>query len=204
MWGNAVNALLYSVCMLVAFASLAHADSSANGAPHDFVDVLIDAARPAGYARASGPSVRSSWTWASCGDGAVTIDHISTVPERPVKGQNLTIIGEGYTDVLIENGTYADVDVRLGFLKVFSRRLDVCAELVANNVSLQCPIAPGFHRVEHTVLLPHDIPPARFGVQVESFSSKDEPLACIRMVVSFSPFSWIAAAWRSAVAAVLS
>lgn len=80
----------------------------------------------------------------------------------------------------------------------------MCEELHDSNVSLQCPIAPGFHRVEHTVLLPSSIPPVRFGVHVSAASSKDEPLTCLNLIISFSSFSWVKDIARSAIAAVIS
>jgi len=96
-------------------------------------------------------------------------------------------------------GAYADIDVRLGFFRIFSRRIDLCEELRANNVSLQCPIAPGYHRVEHTLLLPKDIPPARFRALILASTKDAAPLSCLNLIVSFLPFSWLASIWRNIV-----
>ena len=101
-----------------------------------------------------------------------------------------------------QHGAYVDIDVRLGFFRVFSRRIDLCEELRANNVSLQCPIAPGYHRVEHTLLLPKDIPPARFGIHLLASAKDAAPLTCLNLIVSFLPFSWLASIWRNIVGVV--
>ena len=81
-----------------------------------------------------------------------------------------------------------------------NRRYDLCAELKANNVSLQCPIEPGRYEVMHTVELPSRIPPgarrarrrtdaaARFSVNIQGDTQDGKPLVCMNVSVSFTPF----------------
>lgn len=60
-----------------------------------------------------------------------------------------------------QEGATFDVQVRLGPLRVFSQKFDLCETLRENNVTVQCPVAPGHYDVTHTVYLPQQIPPGR-------------------------------------------
>lgn len=53
------------------------------------------------------------------------------------------------------------MQVRLGPLRVFSQKFNLCETLRENNVTVQCPIAPGHYDVSHTVYLPQQIPPGK-------------------------------------------
>lgn len=80
-----------------------------------------------------------------------------------------------------QEGAYADVVVKLGLIKLLTKRFDVCEELYAfaylfrafwdrllisiaflysdnAHSSLQCPIKPGEYTIEETVALPAEIP----------------------------------------------
>lgn len=52
--------------------------------------------------------------------------------------------------------------MRLGPLRVFAQKLDLCDTLRENEVAVRCPVAPGHYDVTHTVYLPSQIPPGRF------------------------------------------
>ena len=60
-----------------------------------------------------------------------------------------------------QDGTFADVVVKLGLIKLLTRRFDVCEEARANNAELQCPLGPGEYELTHTVALPREIPPGK-------------------------------------------
>ncbi|WFD29283.1 hypothetical protein MSPP1_000290 [Malassezia sp. CBS 17886] len=132
------------------------------------------------------------WSWTECAmEGhVVAVESIELQPDPPQRGQNLTIRARGTVTSLIDEGTFVDVDVRLGPWRVLSQRLDVCEEARSNNVSLQCPVDAGQYEVVHTVLLPSMIPPARlmparFSVHVSGATQDTKPLVCMDIGVSF-------------------
>lgn len=49
--------------------------------------------------------------------------------------------------------------VKLGLIKLLTRRFDVCEEAKKNDAQVQCPVAPGPYEIEQTVALPREIPP---------------------------------------------
>jgi hypothetical protein len=85
----------------------------------------------------------------------------------------------------VQEGAYADVVVKLGLIKLLSRRIDICEEARANNVSLQCPVEDGEHEVTHTVELPREIPPAKFNVHLNAFTAEDADLMCLDLSIDF-------------------
>ncbi|KAL4399998.1 sterol transport protein [Malassezia pachydermatis] len=125
----------------------------------------------------------------------ITIQSVTLDPDPPMKGHNLT------------EGTYLDVDVHIGVLKLYSERLDFCDVLRENDVEVQCPIPPGDYDVSHTVLVPARLPPAKFSIHVTGGTQDNQPLPCVNIGVSVSPFvsqmasylravpQWLAAKW---------
>lgn len=99
-----------------------------------------------------------------------------------------------YVARLTQHGTYVDVDVRVGFIRILSERYDLCRVLEENAVAVQCPLPPGEYDVSHTALLPKQIPPAKYSVHITGATHMNKPLACLD--VKFS-FSFLGAAVRS-------
>jgi len=97
---RAISATIAIALCLVALAVGTHREP-------DFVDILFDSARNnrAEMSQAN-PGIRSGWSWTTCGEGAVTIDEIMTIPERPEGGKNITVIGAGSTTTTIDVCNY--------------------------------------------------------------------------------------------------
>ncbi|PWN23817.1 hypothetical protein BCV69DRAFT_233971, partial [Microstroma glucosiphilum] len=127
------------------------------------------------------------WVWATCGDSSdpVQIKSIEVSPDPPQAGKNMTVTAKGTLKGRLEEGAYADVVVKLGLIKLLSRRIDICEEARANNVSLQCPVEDGEHEVTHTVELPREIPPAKFNVHLNAFTAEDADLMCLDLSIDF-------------------
>ncbi|PWN95210.1 hypothetical protein FA09DRAFT_285556, partial [Tilletiopsis washingtonensis] len=125
------------------------------------------------------------WVWKSCGDDgdAVEVTSIQVSPDPPKPGQNLTVVASGIVKKEIKAGTYADVVVKLGLIRLLTRRFDVCEEAKENNAELQCPVQEGTYTIEQTVQLPREIPPAKFNVHVNGATQDDEPLLCLDLSV---------------------
>ncbi|CAO1629793.1 unnamed protein product [Sympodiomycopsis kandeliae] len=171
--------------------------SSSAGAPSsrvpDFVDVLESEA-----SRASGklwpgppgggePAPGGGWIWSTCGqdDDLITVEKIAVSPDPPVPGKNLTVTAKGIVKGAIEEGAWADVTVKIGLIKLLSRRFDICEEAQKNNVSVQCPVQPGEYEITQVVELPREIPPAKFNVHVNAFGAQEEDLTCLDLAIDF-------------------
>jgi ML domain len=90
-------------------------------------------------------------------DDLVDIKYINLTPNPPLAGKNLTIDAMGYLKTDIEEGAYANFEVKYGFIKLLSGTADLCEK--AAEVNLQCPIEKGQVIVQKFVELPSQIPP---------------------------------------------
>lgn len=129
----------------------------------------------------------SGWIWEVCGSRqeAVVLKEINVKPDPPVPGQNLTVYAKGIVNEDIEPGTYADVVVKLGFIRLLSRRFDVCQLAEENDAELKCPKKKGEYEITHTVELPREIPPARFNVHVNGKTQAEVDLMCLDLNIDF-------------------
>lgn len=90
-------------------------------------------------------------------DDLVEIKYIDLSPNPPLAGQNLTIEAMGYLKTTIEQGAYANFEVKYGFIKLLTGTADLCEQ--AAEVDLTCPIKKGEVSVQKLVQLPSQIPP---------------------------------------------
>ncbi|KAL9932726.1 hypothetical protein V8E36_008425 [Tilletia maclaganii] len=128
-----------------------------------------------------------AWTWRSCSDEDALVDvhSIEVSPDPPQRGKNMTIKASGTVKQRIEEGAYAMVDVKIGLIRLLHRQVDICEEARANDADVKCPVDPKDYDISQTVQLPSQIPPAKFGVHVESFTVDDAPLVCLDLTVDF-------------------
>ncbi|KAI0673511.1 ML domain-containing protein [Trametes maxima] len=137
------------------------------------------------------------WSWTDCGTGShiVHINDIKVSPDPPKRGEELTITVEGVASQDVTDGAYADVTVKVGVIKLLQKEFDVCEEALKANASIQCPVEKGTHKVIQSVALPKEIPPAQFNVAIRGYTSDDEDLVCMNLMMDFrlkrgSIFSW--------------
>jgi ML domain len=90
-------------------------------------------------------------------DDLVSIKYIDLSPNPPLAGHNLTIEGEGRLKTRIEEGAYAQFEVKYGFIKLLTGTADLCEK--AAEVNLTCPIEKGDVSIYKMVELPSQIPP---------------------------------------------
>jgi len=86
----------------------------------------------------------------------LTIDYIKISPDPPLKGQDLEIEAVGYLKETIGEGSYIDLTVKLGLIKLLQQRLDLCEQV--EKVGKKCPLEKGRQELKHTVTLPKEIP----------------------------------------------
>ena len=154
------------------------------------------------------------WSSCGTGDEVVSVDSIVVSPDPPVPGQNLTVRAKGtikdevsvstlfqcsYLNLtttvadpthpvhlgLWQDGTFADVVVKLGLIRLLARRFDVCEEARAKNADLQCPLSAGDYELEQTVALPREIPPGKFNVHVTGENQDGSNLVCLDLSIQF-------------------
>ena len=90
-------------------------------------------------------------------DDLVDIKYINITPNPPLAGHNLTIEAMGDLKTTVEEGAYANFEVKYGFIKLLSGTADLCEK--AAEVDLQCPIEKGQVKFQKVVELPSQIPP---------------------------------------------
>jgi ML domain len=90
-------------------------------------------------------------------DDLVDITYINITPNPPLAGQNLTIEALGVLKVDLKEGSYANFEVKYGFIKILSGTADLCEK--AAEIDLECPVENGVVRVQKVVELPKQIPP---------------------------------------------
>ncbi|KAJ7485926.1 ML domain-containing protein [Mycena latifolia] len=131
----------------------------------------------------------AKWEYTDCGpeSDALKLESLTISPDPPVPGKDLTITAKGYARETIEDGAYADVTVKLGLIKLLSKRFDVCEEARNANVSISCPVPEGKYEVVHTVALPKEIPRAKFTVQVRAYTVEEEEILCLDLKADFLP-----------------
>jgi len=127
------------------------------------------------------------WSWSSCGspDDLVEVTSLEVSPDPPEPGKNLTVNVKGTVKQQIEEGAYADVTVKLGLITLLKKTLYVCEEARKANATLQCPVAEDDYVVSQTVMLPKEIPKAKFTVKVDAYSVDDDPLLCLDIKIDF-------------------
>ncbi|KAJ7485925.1 MD-2-related lipid-recognition domain-containing protein [Mycena latifolia] len=131
----------------------------------------------------------AKWEYIDCGlkENVLQLESLTISPDPPVPGKDLTITAKGYARESIEDGAYADVTVKLGLIKLLSKTFDICEEARKANVSISCPVAEGKYVVVQTVVLPKEIPPAKFIVQVRAYTVDDDDMLCLDLEVDFLP-----------------
>jgi len=136
-----------------------------------------------------GVHANTVWSFTDCGlpTDAIEIKSLSVDPDPPKAGHKLTIYASGKVKQLIDEGAYADVVVKLGLIKLLTKRFDICEELRTNNATLQCPVEPGEYDIVQTVDLPREIPKAKFIVQTRAFTQPPEEadMACADIAIDF-------------------
>jgi len=133
------------------------------------------------------PALVEKWSWVNCGlpSDAVEITSVEVSPDPPLPGNDVTVTVAGKVVDEVKEGAYADVTVKLGLIKILQKTFDLCEEARNANTSVQCPVKTGDYAVTHTITLPREIPPAKFGVNVRGYTADDDDLLCIDLVIDF-------------------
>jgi hypothetical protein len=89
------------------------------------------------------------------------IKEVTLNPDPPRKGQALNIKATGIFSEAVTKGSYAQVIVKYGLVRLLNQTYDLCDNIGQANIS--CPIGPGEITLEHNIDLPKEIPPVSNG-----------------------------------------
>lgn len=129
----------------------------------------------------------SALEWCGTPDDIFTLSSLVITPDPPEKGANLTVRVEGYLKETIVAGSYADVTVKIGVIKLLDTRLDLC-EQGKDLIEEECPLQPGERVLEKTVEIPGLAPKVDVKVAFDFIQTKSLYLVEGPIVVSF--FEW--------------
>ncbi|OBZ70733.1 Phosphatidylglycerol/phosphatidylinositol transfer protein [Grifola frondosa] len=93
------------------------------------------------------------FSWTDCGSNTdiIQVGSIAISPDPAVSGEDLAVTFSG-------TGAYVKVEFTFKGVLLDQRVIDVCAEALALNSSVQCPIEPGIYNITDVLSIPQDIP----------------------------------------------
>ncbi|KXN91721.1 Phosphatidylglycerol/phosphatidylinositol transfer protein [Leucoagaricus sp. SymC.cos] len=126
-------------------------------------------------------------TFENCGSphDPVQIASVAVFPNPPQPGKELTVKVKARVLETVEEGASADVTVKLGLIKLLTKSVDLCEEARKADLSVQCPVQPGYYEVEQKVVLPKEIPRAKFTINVNGYTVDWDELLCLKIVADF-------------------
>ncbi|QLG71943.1 hypothetical protein HG535_0C02950 [Zygotorulaspora mrakii] len=114
------------------------------------------------------------------------IENIVLSPNPPIRGENLTISAVGELLETVDEGSYIDVEVRLGYIKLLSQTYDLCESLEENDVDgLTCPLSSGQYSLVKEVEVPAEVPPGKYVIVARAYSAGDDLITCVTGEVTF-------------------
>jgi hypothetical protein len=119
----------------------------------------------------------------SNGNDILRIDYIHLSPDPPLKGRQLKIDAAGYLKEEVGQGSYIDVTVKLGLIKLLQKRFDLCEE--SQKVNKPCPLEQGDQQLSTTIDLPKEIPPVSIYIITFYFSLLYIAISSFHLIIFF-------------------
>lgn len=114
------------------------------------------------------------------------LENLVLSPNPPIRGENLTISAVGELFDTVDEGSYIDVEVRLGYIKLLSQTYDLCETLEENDIDgLTCPLKAGEYSLIKEVQIPAEVPPGKYVVVARAYTAGDELISCLTGEVLF-------------------
>ncbi|CAG8520886.1 2631_t:CDS:2 [Funneliformis caledonium] len=115
----------------------------------------------------------------------LVIENIFISPDPPRRGENVYINASGYLKKTVGFGSYVDLTVKLGLIKLLHQKLDLCEQV--EKVDKSCPLEEGEQYLETTVTLPKEIPFGKYTVEAYVYTADEERITCLKANVMFKP-----------------
>lgn len=134
----------------------------------------------------------SEFSYTNCGleTDAITLHSFTLSPDPPVAGSPLTATFDFTANAEILEGAWVEVTVKLGFISLLTKTIDLCDEGedgVLKDTGISCPIAAGDYVLTKNVDIPAEIPPATFTIETRGYTYLDEDMFCVDVVADFMP-----------------
>ncbi|MEV7023445.1 ML domain-containing protein [Kitasatospora sp. NPDC093558] len=141
----------------------------------------------------------ADWGYRNVGSpgDALDIKSITVTPDPPKPGSTVTVRFDAAAMEKIEDGAYFDVVIKLGLVKLITRRYDIFAELRgggAEGLKLSCdtsngksPIPKGNAVLTAVIDLPNEVPRAKFKVEVRAYTVDEGDLAALDFDLDLRP-----------------
>ncbi|CAG8445430.1 6585_t:CDS:2 [Scutellospora calospora] len=113
------------------------------------------------------------------------ITYLDIAPDPPQRGQELSIDAAGYLTETVVEGSYIELTVKMGLIRLLQKKLDLCEQV--EKVNKECPLEKGEQTLQHTVELPKEIPPGKYTVDVHVYTPDRRPIACLKATAFFRP-----------------
>ncbi|CAO3640902.1 unnamed protein product [Cunninghamella echinulata] len=98
-------------------------------------------------------------------------------PKPPVPGQLIKVDVAGDLKATLVTGAKIKVSVNAGFLTVWQKTYDLCAE--AAKIGQICPIAPGPQQFSITETVPSILPPGTYTLKAVATTVTGQSITCI-------------------------
>ncbi|KAJ3138778.1 Phosphatidylglycerol/phosphatidylinositol transfer protein [Physocladia obscura] len=114
-------------------------------------------------------------------DDTFTPTTLAISPDPPRRGQPLGVTVVGELSRPVEEGSYIDVVAKLGAIKLFNGRLDLCEE-AKNNIGRECPFEQGHQEVYHTLdKFPRELPPGVYDIEARISHPDGTQASCVKV-----------------------
>jgi len=112
------------------------------------------------------------------------IKYLKIDPNPPVKGESLYIEAEGVLSDTIYEGSFVEVEVRYGFIRLVKETIDLCEQM--EKAEKSCPIEKGVIKFSKSVDLPSEIPPGKYNVIARAYTEDYTEITCLTAQVEFA------------------
>ncbi|KAI0821487.1 MD-2-related lipid-recognition domain-containing protein, partial [Irpex lacteus] len=120
-------------------------------------------------------------------DDIARIQLIELFPDRPEAGKNVTITAKVKLFEDIQEGAYADVQLKKGHMTPEIYSYDLCELGRSTQANFSCPIRAGNHTFTRTVTLPKNILPVVYSIFVGAYTVDGAPILCPHVHIDFRP-----------------
>jgi ML domain len=102
-------------------------------------------------------------------------------PATPVRGEALTVTVSGELKERVTGGTVS-IYIGYGYVPFLETTEDLCTVDDGDNI---CPVEPSAFSESDTFVVPPDLPPGTYNIQVSAKDENLEDIVCVKLTVVF-------------------